>query len=78
MNNQPNSLNVFLGTPIFYASSPISNFSNAPQIPLNQIQPNYESLNNIIYPVIPIILAQPNNQNNPIFTSNNIYSKQIN
>ena len=78
MNNQPNSLNVFLGTPIFYASSPVSNFTNASQVPLNQIQPNYESLNNIIYPVIPIILAQPNNQNKPIFSSNNIIQKNKN
>ena len=72
MNNQPNSLNVFLGTPILYATSPVSNFTNISQIPLHPIQQNYGGLNNIIYPVIPIILTQPNKQNKPIFSSNNI------
>ena len=75
MNNQPNSLNVFLGTPILYASSPVSNFTNISQIPLHPIQQNYGGLNNIIYPVIPIILTQPNNQNKPIISSNNIRIK---
>ena len=72
MNNQPNSLNVFLGTPILYASSSVSNFTNISQIPLHPIQQNYGGLNNIIYPVIPIILTQPNKQNKPNFSSNNI------
>ena len=72
MNNQSNSLNVFLGTPILYASSPVSNFTNISQIPLHPIQQIYEGLNNIIYPVIPIILTQPNKQNKPNFSSNNI------
>ena len=72
MNNQHNSLNVFLGAPILYTSSSISNFSNESQIPLHQIQTNCENINNIIYPVIPIILSQPNQQNKPSLISNNI------
>ena len=72
MNNQNNSLNVFLGAPIIYASPSISNFPKNSNIPMHQNQLNFEGINNVIYPVIPIFLSQQNIQTQPFLSSSNI------
>ena len=72
MNNQIKGLNVLINPPLLYANPPISNVPNPTQFPTYQIPPNSEGINNLICPVIPIFLSQPNPENRHLVFSNNI------
>ena len=75
MNNQLNGLNVLLGTPIIYANSSIKNPPSQTHLQAYPLLQNSEGINNVLYPVIPIFLAQQN-QSQPIIIPNNLIQTQ--
>ena len=65
MNNQINGLNVLLAPPIVYANPSIPNNQNQTLFPQLKLPEISEGINNVILPVIPIFLTQPNGENRP-------------
>ena len=69
MNSQINGLNVLLAPPMIYANSQIPNTQNQTLFPPIKMPEISEGINNVILPVIPIFLSQPNSENRPISNS---------
>ena len=72
MNNQPKDLNVLQNIPLIYSTPPIANLQTTTLFPPYQITQIPNGINNIVYPVIPIILSQSNIQNTPLYFQNNL------
>ena len=82
MNNQINGLNVLLAPPIVYANPSIPNNQNQTLFPQLKLPEISEGINNVILPVIPIFLTQPNGENRNIQSQNpqaqNVFYQLIN
>ena len=82
MNNQINGLNVLLAPPIVYANPSIPNNQNQTLFPQLKLPEISEGINNLILPVIPIFLTQPNGENRNIQSQNpqaqNVFYQLIN
>ena len=84
MNNQMQGINVLLGTPLIYNASPqqIPNVNSQKKSPIqntpgSQMQVDTNNINNITYPVIPVIYPQQGIiLNQPLYVSNGIIPNQ--